>query len=189
MVKIIIVSHGKYGHTNLLAESVMQGITEVSGTEASMLSCDDLEDSHLELLDSADAIIFGSPTYFGNVSAEFKSFMDSTGRRWLLQPWRNKIAAGFTVSSGPSGDKQSVLNSMCVFAMQHGMIWVGLDGVPKYGTSEDDPKCFNHSGSWLGLMARSRGDKEMARLSVGDVKTANYFGRRIAEITKTFKGV
>jgi NAD(P)H dehydrogenase (quinone) len=80
MVKIIIVSHGKYGHTNLLAESVMQGIVEVEwhgGKHAELRVIWKIE--HLELLDGADAIIFGSPTYFGNVSAEFKSFMDRTG--------------------------------------------------------------------------------------------------------------
>jgi pyruvate dehydrogenase E1 component beta subunit len=78
---------------------------------------------------------------------------------------------------------------MCVFAMQHGMIWVGLDGVPKYGASEDDPKCFNHSGSWLGLMARSRGDKEMASAFKRRCKNSKLLsGVESLKLPKNLKG-
>ncbi len=62
----------------------------------------------------------------GNVSAQMKAFMDSTGDRYFAQKWKNKIASGFSVSGGPSGDKLNSLIAMATFAMQHGMIWVGL---------------------------------------------------------------
>lgn len=68
-----------------------------------------------------DGFIFGSPTYLGGVSGPFKSVMDSTGRLWRAEQLEGKLAAGFTVSSLPAGDKQSTLLSMFVFSMQHGM--------------------------------------------------------------------
>ncbi len=71
---------------------------------------------------SIDGYILGSPTYLGGVSAPFKSFMDATGKLWRTQQLKGRLAAGFTVSSLPAGDKQSTLVSMFIFAMQHGML-------------------------------------------------------------------
>ena len=80
----------------------------------------------LAQLDASDAIIFGSPTYMGGPAAQFKALADATGERWYRGAWRDKLAAGFTVSSGPSGDKLSTLHYFFTLAMQHGMIWIGL---------------------------------------------------------------
>src|SRR6185295_17863307 len=74
--------------------------------------------------------ILGSPTDLGGVSGPFKSLMASTGRLWREQRLKGRLAAGFTVSSLPAGDKQSMLLSMVVFATQHG-IWVGSPVMPE----------------------------------------------------------
>ena len=71
----------------------------------------------LEQLDASDAIIFGSPTYMGGPSGQFNCFADATGERWYIGKWKNKVAAGFTVSSGPSGDKLNTLHYFFTLAM------------------------------------------------------------------------
>jgi multimeric flavodoxin WrbA len=141
---------------------------------------------NLQLLDKVDSIIFGTPTYFGNVSTNIKKLMDSTVHIWDNKKWNNKIAAGFTHSSALSGDKQSALMSIFIFAQQHGMIWTGIDL-----KSNEKPKNFdvnlNRLGSWMGLMAESPNKDENSKTNISDIKTAEYFGARIAKITKNFK--
>ena len=58
-----------------------------------------------ETLAAADAIVFGSPTYMGNVSWQFKSFADASSKPWYGQAWKDKLAAGFTNSASINGDK------------------------------------------------------------------------------------
>jgi NAD(P)H dehydrogenase (quinone) len=62
-------------------------------------------------LDQADAIIFGTATYMGNIAAEMKKFMEASVKKWFAATWKNKVAAGFTNSSSFSGDKLNTLRS------------------------------------------------------------------------------
>src|SRR5207244_13288350 len=78
-------------------------------------------------LDRCDGIIFGCATYMGSGSAIFKAFLEAAFRpRWLEQRWKHKIAVGFTNSTSQNGDKLSTLLQLNVFAMQLGMIRVGV---------------------------------------------------------------
>src|SRR5688500_5961299 len=102
-MKVAIVYHSGFGHTKVVAESIAKGVrTEIDNVL--LLNVNEDQGQMNELVD-ADTIVFGSPTYFGNVSAEFKKFMDSTGNIWFNQLWKNKLSAGFTNSSTRSGDK------------------------------------------------------------------------------------
>ena len=74
-------------------------------------------------LHSCDAIIFGSPTYMGSVTAQFKAFADATSDLWLDQRWAGKIAAGVTSGTGLNGDQTSTLQYFSTLSSQHGMIW------------------------------------------------------------------
>src|SRR5439155_5387070 len=125
-------------------------------------------------LAAADAIVFGCPTYMGSASAQFKQFMDATAAVWALQGWRDKLAAGFTHSAAPSGDKLGTLVQLAVFAAQHGMNWVGLGLPPTYATSEKPDEEMNRLGSHLGAMAQSRPGG--GTLHPGDVRTAEHLG-------------
>ena len=98
MSNIAIVYHSGYGHTRALAEAFAKGAQGVSNTKVSLVPVAEAETRQDEL-DNADAIIFGSPTYMGGVSAEFAKFKDSTSKRWMEGTWRNKLAAGFTASA------------------------------------------------------------------------------------------
>ena len=106
-----------------------------------LIAVDKMTDAHWDILDAADAIVFGSATYMGNVSAAFQAFAEQTGRRCLNGTWRDKEAAGFTNSGAKSGDKMHTLTSLAVFAAQHHMHWVNLGlgaGWNSSAGSEDD---------------------------------------------------
>ncbi|WP_421882199.1 flavodoxin family protein [Methylibium sp.] len=180
MQRLAIVYHSAHGHTQHIATHVAEGARGVITTEAHLLTADELVSRPDELL-SYDGIVLGSPTYLGSVSGPFKSFMDATGRLWRTQRLKGKLAAGFTVSSLPSGDKQSTLTSMFVFAMQHGMLWVGNPFLPEQLAGALQDQAVNRLGSWSGLMAQAGHSAPADSFVPGDIKTARMFGRHFAE--------
>jgi multimeric flavodoxin WrbA len=135
-----------------------------------------------DALDEADAIIFGAPTYMAGPSAQFKAFLDATSGRWAEQRWKNKIAAGFTNSAGLNGDKLNTLEQFSLFAMQHGMIWVGLGLLPGNHTSTSSHEDLNRLASFLGAMAQSNADQGSDVVpGASDQRTAEHLGGRVAE--------
>jgi multimeric flavodoxin WrbA len=177
--RVVVVYHSRGGRTRALAQAVVRGAEEVPGVAARAV---DVEQPvpHDELA-SADAIVFGSPTYMGSASAAFKAFMDATAPIWALQGWRDKLAAGFTHSAAPSGDKLGTLTQLAVFAAQHGMVWVGLGLPPSYAAAEASAGVgdTNRLGSHLGAMAQS--PPGGGGPSEGDLGTCAHLGRRVAE--------
>ncbi|WHA05136.1 flavodoxin family protein [Candidatus Bandiella numerosa] len=165
----------KYIHIGIQSENVE------SKTYEAKFICE-----NLQLLDEVDSIIFGTPTYFGNVSTNIKKLMDSTVDIWDNKGWNNKIAAGFTHSSALSGDKLGALMSIFIFAQQHGMMWIGVDLKSNETLKNFDVK-LNRLGSWMGLMTESPSKDKEPEINVSDIKTAEYFGARIAKITKKFQ--
>jgi len=177
---VAIIHHAKQSYSEAIASYIQEGVKSV-GLASEKYCCKDISNK-LELLLDVDAIVFGSPTYFGSASAEMKQFMDLTSKIWQNQLWKNKIASAFTHSSALSGDKLSVLQQFFTFAQQHGMIWVGLD----IGSCQQnaDKNKLNYLGSWSGLMALNTDDaKDLPYDTKTDKLTAYYFGARIAKIT------
>jgi multimeric flavodoxin WrbA len=187
-VLISIVYDSGYGHTARVAEAVAEGVRQVEGVEVKLFA---VADGTLDwaMLEKSNAIIFGSPTYNGMISARLKQFFeDSTKAAWTELKWRNKIAAGFTNSGAQHGDKLNSLVSMALFAAQHGMIWVGLDLMPGANSSTASPDDLNRLGSWLGVMTHANVDQASAVAPpASDLKTAQYLGRRVARTTLRFQ--
>ncbi|MBX5162324.1 MULTISPECIES: flavodoxin family protein [unclassified Rhizobium] len=185
---ISIVYDSGYGHTARVAEAVAEGVREVQGAEVNIVA---VAEGPVDwtALEKSDAIIFGSPTYSGMISARFKQFCEnSTKTAWFEQKWRNKIAAGFTNSGAQHGDKLNSLVSMALFAAQHGMIWVGLDIMPGNASSTGSVDDLNRHGSWLGVMTQSNNDQAAEITPIqSDLMTATYLGRRVAETTGRFQ--
>lgn len=128
-----------------------------------------------DILHAADAIAFGTPTYMGGPAAGFKAFMDDTGDTiWLDRMWADKLAAGFTAGVNTGGDKLSTLQALSVFAMQHGMVWIGQEviGAPVFRENEG----LNLSGTFLGLAVNAN----TSGLTEGCEASARIFGQRIA---------
>ena len=180
MKTIALIYHSAHGHTAHIARHVLEGAQGVTGIRAESIRAEDLAQTPDNLL-RYDGFILGSPTYLGGVSGPFKSFMDATGRLWKTQQLKNKLAAGFTVSSLPAGDKQSTLMSMWVFAMQHGMVWVGNPILPEQHAGVPYEEAANRLGSWSGLMAQTGHGEAADSFVLGDIKTARMFGQHFAD--------
>ncbi|WP_215399188.1 flavodoxin family protein [Rheinheimera oceanensis] len=187
MRTVAVVFYSASGSTRQLAAAVASGaatVPDVNVMQAEIVSADIsagrfCNSKLLEDLTNADAIIFGSPTYMGSVSAQFKAFADASSEYWEQQLWANKIAAGFTIGSNFSGDQLHTLQYLQILANQQGMLWVGLD-IP----GNQDDSGLNRLGAQSGLIAHSAD----GLLHETDLLTAHYLGRRVAQLSKRFVG-
>ena len=182
-VKVTIVYHSGYGHTARIAEYVAKGARDV-GAQVTVVKAEEADPAGEEF-SGAHAIVFGSPTYMGNVSGPFKTFVDKTSKPWFTLAWKDKIAAGFSHSGSLSGDKSTTLETLRVLAGQHAMLWVGNDLMPVNDPVKGD---LNRIGSFSGLMTQSANDQGPDEIPSGDLHTAEHFGGRIARVTARFNG-
>ena len=183
MTKVTVVFHSGYGHTVKQAEAVAKG---ANGTLVAIDAEGNISDTQWEILHSADAIVFGSPTYMGSVSWQFKKFADASSKPWYSQQWKDKLFGGFTNSATMIGDKHSTLHYFFTLAMQHSGIWVGTGLMPSNAKSakRDD---VNYVGSSAGAMMQTPSDASADEVNPGDLETARLYGERIAKIASQFK--
>lgn len=172
---IVIVFHSGYGHTRKIAEAVAEGS---GGKLLAIDAAGNLPAEGWDQLSAADAIVFGSPTYMGNVSWQFKKFADESAKVWGAQGWKDKLAAAFTNSASVSGDKQTTLYTMFTMAQQHGMLWVGTGMMPSNAKDarRDD---VNYLSSFAGLATATPSDASAEEMVMGDIRTATLFGERL----------
>jgi len=183
MTQVVVVYHSGYGHTQRMAQAVAEG----AGAQLVAIDADgNLPEGGWEQLKAADAIIFGSPTYMGSVSWQFKKFADASSKPWFSQEWKDKVAAGFTNSAGMNGDKQGTLTTLFTLAMQHGMVWVsqGLMPANTKAARRDD---INYLVSYSGAIAQSPSDGGAGDMAAGDLETAKLFGKRVADVAARLK--
>jgi len=184
---ISIVYHSVHGHTEQAAK-LLADFLESDFTKVHLISVNEVEDRWTDLHQS-DAIVFGSPTYFGNVSARFKLFMESTGSFWYQQAWKNKLAAAFTVSSSTGGDKLNTLQSLAIFAAQHSMQWVSVGVLPRY-CNDQQTDGQNRLASYLGLMLQSdNSQSKVEPFHPGDVLTVELFANRLLDVLLGYKNI
>jgi NAD(P)H dehydrogenase (quinone) len=170
MSQVFVVYHSGYGRTELVAQHVAKG----AGAQLIAIDANgDISEAQWTLLDGASGIIFGSPTYMGMASWQFKKFADATSKRWFSDAWHNKVAGGFTMSAGLSGDKLSTLQYFMTLSMQLGMVWVGQ---PLKGNAEG----INRIGSYSGVMAQTGAMEPASSIPKGDLETAELYGKRVA---------
>lgn len=183
MSQVSIVYFSGYGHTKVVAEKVAEG------ANAQLIAIDqegNIPDAAWEQLAASDAIIFGTPTYMGTPSWQFKKFADATSKVWFTQGWKDKVFGGFTNSASFNGDKQVTLITLQTLASQHGGIWVSLGLLPsnsKSATRQD----LNNLGGSVGLLVQSPSDASVDEIPQGDLDTAVSFGQRVAEIAAKLK--
>jgi len=182
MTKIAILVHSGYGHTRRMAESILEGAASVAGADAQIIAIDaegQLPEGGWESLAAADAIVFGSPTYMGGVSWQFKKFADASSKVWGALGWKDKLAAGFTNSASVNGDKGQTISYLITLAMQHGMVWVGT-GLHPANTKESGRHDVNWISGFSGALAQSPSNASVAEMPAGDLETARLFGVRVA---------
>ncbi len=183
MSKVAVVYHSGYGHTKKVAESV------AAGAGADLIAIDangDITEADWATLGAANAIIFGSPTYMGSVSWQFKKFADASSKQWFGQAWKDKVFAGFTNSATMNGDKHSTLHYFITLAMQHSGVWVGTGLMPSNAKAAQRND-VNYVGSFAGAMAQSPSDSGPDEVPAGDLETARLLGKRVAETAAQFK--
>lgn len=182
-MSIVIVYHSGYGHTKKIAEAV------AAGSGGALLPIDaegQLPEGGWDQLAAARAVVFGSPTYMGGPSWQFKKFADASSKPWFGQQWKNKLAAGFTNSASMNGDKLSTLHYLFTLSQQHGMLWTGTGLMPsnsKAATRND----INYVASSSGLMTTTPSDASTDEMVPGDIATARAFGQRVAEVLALLK--
>lgn len=184
MAQIVIVFHSGYGHTAKIAEAVAAS----AGATLLPIGADgELPADGWARLGEADMIVFGSPTYMGMASWQFKKFADASAKAWFTQAWKDKLFAGFTNSASMNGDKASTLSYLVTLAMQHGGIWVGAGMMPsnsKAATRDD----INYVAGFSGLMTTTPSDASTDEMVQGDLATAAKFGERLAQVARRIKG-
>lgn len=181
MSKIVIVYHSGYGHTKRVAEYVAEG----AGEGAALLAIDaegNLPDGGWETLADADAIVFGTPTYMGSPSWQFKKFADASSKAWFTRAWQDKVFGGFTNSASFNGDKAVSLIALQTLASQHGGIWVSL-GLPPSNSKAAQRTDLNNLGGSVGVLVQSPSDASVDEIPQGDLDTAKAYGQRIAQVT------
>ncbi len=169
-----------------MAHAVAKGVLSSGGVSVAehLIRDEDFKGSRwlneevLRQLDDSDAIIFGSPTYMGSVSAQLKAFMDATSPRYLQRKWVDKLGAAFTVSGSPSGDKLNTLVTCAMFAMQHGMVWVGVAESPVTGEG------FNRLGIFFGAAGCALFEPPSEMPSTEDKLTGEMLGLRVARLAR-----
>lgn len=147
MAKIQIVFYSMYGHVYKLAEAVAEGARQVPGTEVTVYQVPELvPDEALEKsgakaareafahisvakpenLADADAIIFGTPTRFGNMCAQMRNFLDQTGQLWFQGALVGKVGSVFASTASQHGGQETTITSFHSTLLHHGMIVVGV---------------------------------------------------------------
>lgn len=147
MTKILIVYHSIYGHIYKMAQAVAEGAKKVKGTDVKICrvpetlspeilgkmgaieaqkSMSKVPICTVEELTSADAIIFGTPTRYGNMSGEMSQFIDATGQLWFTGALVGKIGSVFTSSATQHGGQESTILHFHTTLLHHGMVIVGL---------------------------------------------------------------
>lgn len=147
MCRILIVHYSMYGHVYRMAEAVAEGVRGVAGCEALIKRVPEtLPDEVLEKMGAleagkgmahvpvatvedlveADAIIFGTPTRFGNMCGQMRQFLDATGGLWMKGALVGKVGSVFTSSATQHGGQESTLLSFHITLLHQGMVVVGL---------------------------------------------------------------
>lgn len=198
-MKIFIVYYSMYGHIHRMADAVCDGAKEISGAEVRMyrvpetLPGDVLEKmgaveaqksfSHITIcqpedLASADAIIFGTPTRYGNMCGQMRQFLDATGSLWARGAFVGKVGSVFTSSATQHGGQESTLLGFHVNLLHFGMVVVGLPYSFDGQTRIDEMTGGSPYGA--STIAGMKGERMP---SENELKAARFQGRHVASIT------
>jgi NAD(P)H dehydrogenase (quinone) len=195
MSKVLILYYSAYGHIEKMAEAVAEGARAVPGTEVTIKRVPELVPEEIakksamkldqpapiatvdELADY-DAIIFGTPTRFGNMCAQMRNFLDQTGGHWMKGTLVGKVGSVFTSTATQHGGQETTITSFHSTLLHHGMIIVGLPYAFPGLTNMDEIT----GGSPYGASTLAKGDGSR-QPSANELDGARYQGKHVAQIT------
>lgn len=205
--KVVIIFYSLYTHTWQLAQAIHQGAKEVEGVEVEMYQVPELlsdevinkmgatqpkeamkhippitPENRKEIIKSADAIFFGSPTRFGVMTAQMKSFFDALGGLWFENACVGKVASCFTGSGSQHGGQETTLFSMITPLLHLGFVYVGLP----YSCKEQKEIVEVSGGSPYGATFIAGSDGSRA-VSENEKACARFQGRHVAQFAKELK--
>jgi len=196
MTKVLVLYYSMYGHIEVMAQAVADGVREVEGVDAVIKRVPETipEDraraigvkfdqsapiAITEELADYDAIIFGTPTRFGNMTAQMRNFLDQTGGLWTKGALIGKVGSVFTSSATQHGGQESTILSFHTNLLHHGMVVVGVP----YSCADQMRTDEITGGSPYGASTITGGDgKRMP--SANEIGIARFQGRHVAEIAK-----
>ena len=189
MTKVLVLYYSKRGNTQKMARLMARGVESIDGCEAMLRTVEsDLADadkpndiiiSEQDMLD-CDAVLIGSPSYFGNMAAPLKKFIDSTGNLWFSGAMEGKPAGVFATASSLHGGQETTLINMMIPLLHFGMIIVGLPYSEKsllYTQSGGSPYGATH---WAEMQSNRAIDQNEKQLCLAQ-------GKRIAKFAQKLK--
>lgn len=197
-MKLLVLYYSMYGHIHRMAEAMAEGAKEVRGAEVRMCRVPETlpEDvlkkmgalepqkrfAHVPVaavddLASVDAIIFGTPTRFGNMCGQMRQFLDATGGLWARGALVGKVGSVFASSSTQHGGQESTILSFHITLLHHGMIIVGLPYTFAGQTRMDEIT----GGSPYGASTIAGANNERAP-SENELQAGRFQGKRVAEV-------
>ncbi|WP_308388257.1 NAD(P)H:quinone oxidoreductase [Acidithiobacillus sp. AMEEHan] len=195
MSKILVLYHSLWGHVEQLAEAEAEGARSVPGVEviikrvpetldaekqtAMHVKAQTAAEAHPHELGDYDAILFGTPTRFGNMSGQMRNFLDRTGGLWQQGALVGKVGSVFVSTASQHGGQESTILSFHPFLFHQGMIVVGVPYTcPELSNMEEISGGTPYGASTL---AKSDGSR---RPSANELAIARFQGRHVAEITQ-----
>ncbi|MBX3176509.1 MAG: NAD(P)H:quinone oxidoreductase [Candidatus Hydrogenedentes bacterium] len=199
MTKVLVLYYSMYGHIETMAGAVAEGARSVEGVEVTVKRVpetipEETLKKHGGKLDQSapvaappelaeyDAVIFGTPTRFGNMAAQMRNFLDQTGGLWAKGALVGKVGSVFT-STGTGGGNESTIMTFVPTLMHHGMIYVGLP----YACAELADISEVKGGSPWGAATIAGGDGSR-QPSEKELAMARFQGRHVAEIAARLNG-
>ncbi|MFM0150312.1 NAD(P)H:quinone oxidoreductase [Paraburkholderia sp. RL18-085-BIA-A] len=195
---IQIIFYSMYGHVYQLAEAIASGAREVTGAEVSVFQVPELvpeavleksgaksartQFSHVAIADvehlaKADAIIFGTPTRFGNMCAQMRNFLDQTGGLWARGALIAKLGSVFTSTASQHGGQETTLTSFHTTLLHHGMLVVGAPySCPELGNMAEISGGTPYGASTVAKLDGSRQPSE------NELAIARFQGKHVATI-------
>jgi NAD(P)H dehydrogenase (quinone) len=202
--KVQIVFYSLYGHVHSLAEAIAEGARSVADTEVELLqvpeiaSAESLERSggaktraafaHVPTatqahLADADALIFGTPTRFGNMAAPMRSFLDRTGGLWAKNALEGKVGSVFASTASQHGGQETTITSFHTTLLHHGMVIVGVP----YSCKELNELGEMSGGTPYGATTIA-GNDGSRQPSANELAIARFQGAHVARIAAKLKG-
>ncbi|MBY0498486.1 MAG: NAD(P)H:quinone oxidoreductase [Nitrosomonas sp.] len=195
MAKILVLYYSMYGHIEIMANAVAEGALNVENTEVVVKRVPELMSEEVarrvgakldqsapiatvDELPDYDAIIFGTPTRFGNMCAQMRNFLDQTGRLWLNGGLIGKVGSVFTSTGTQHGGQETTITSFHTTLLHHGMIIVGVP----YSCQEIMNMNEITGGSPYGASTLAGGDGKR-QPSDNEIKIARFQGTHVAEVT------
>jgi NAD(P)H dehydrogenase (quinone) len=194
--KVLVLYYSAYGHIEAMAQAVAAGVREVQDCEATIKRVPELVPEEVALksglkLDQAapiaqpaeladyDAIIFGTPTRFGNMAAQMRNFLDQTGGLWMKGALIGKVGSVFAASATQHGGQESTILSFHTTLLHQGMVIVGVP----YSCAEQMRIDEITGGSPYGASTIAGGDgKRMP--SANELHIARFQGKHVAQLTR-----